>query len=606
MRFRSQRVGGYQVTAVSGTNTVSFAIDADAAATPGLLGFAVERSDPAEAERYFMYGFKVFGSVIPNPTQDLVVTTFDHPVQSFVWDDLTAKPDRQYDYFFHPLKGEPKNLDRTPPPVPISVRTEALFTDGTHDIFFNRGVLSSQAYRRKFGNKRPDALKPAARSREAFDWLSRDLDEALLRFIKETRRGDGLLCCFYEFRYRPVADELVKAIGRGVDVRLIVDAKENGSPGRPATPGHKATPPRAPFPRDDNLEMLATTGFPDDRVTLRIARAASIQHNKFMVRLKGAPQTPIEVWTGSTNISTGGIFGQANVGHWVRDAAVAEQFRRYWEILDADPGGTQGDDNASKRQKNAAFRAAVEELESAPASRSDIAAGVTPVFSPRRDTAMLDLYARLVDDAHELSCITLAFGISAQFKELLRDNTPASHLAFFLLERRDVPNPRSPQRFINLNARNNVYKAWGSYLREPLHQWARETYTKALGLNTHVAFVHSKFLLADPMGDDPIVVTGSANFSDDSCKENDENMLVIRGDPRVADIYFTEFNRLFNHYYFRSVREATRHLVSGDSDDARQTDLQTLFLAETDEWLEKYADNSLRAKRVRILTGASV
>ena len=151
-----------------------------------------------------------------------------------------------------------------------------------------------------------------------------------------------------------------------------------------------------------------------------------------------------------------------------------------------------------------------------------------------------------------------------------------------------MPNPRSAQPFINLNARNNVYKAWGSFLREPLHQWARETYTKAIGLNKHVAFVHSKFLLVDPMGDDPIVVTGSANFSEDSSKENDENMLLIRGDRRVADIYFTEFNRLFNHYYFRSVREATRRVTSGDdAGAAAQNDLQTLFLAETDDWLSE-------------------
>jgi phosphatidylserine/phosphatidylglycerophosphate/cardiolipin synthase-like enzyme len=593
VRFRSKRVGGFQVTAVSGTDVVSFAIDADDAATPGLLGFSVERSDPTEGERYFMYGFKVFPSVVPNPTQDLVVTTFDHPVQSFVWDDFTAKPDRQYDYVFHPLRGSPKRLDRSAKPVAISVRTEPLFTDGAHDVFFNRGVLGSQAYRRRFGNRRPDALEPAAKRREAFDWLSRDLGAALLRFISGTRRGDGLLCCFYEFRYQPVAEALVKAIGRGVDVRLIVDAKDNGSAGRP------------PFPRDDNLAMLATTGFPQDRVVLRAARASNIQHNKFMVRLRGRRRAPAEVWTGSTNLSTGGVFGQANVGHWVRDAAVAEQFRRYWELLAGDPGGARGDDRATVRRKNAAFKEAVEALATAPASAAAIPAGVSAVFSPRRDTGMLDLYAKLVDEAEGLSCITLAFGISRQFKELLKDNTAFSHLAFFLLERRDVPNPRSSQPFIYVNSRNNVYKAWGSYLREPLHQWARETYTKALGLNTHVAFVHSKFLLVDPLGDDPLVVTGSANFSEDSSKESDENMLLIRGDRRVADIYFTEFNRLFNHYYFRSVREATRRRAPA-SGDGRGDDLQTLFLAEDDRWLAGYAANSLRAKRLRLLTTADV
>ena len=55
----------------------------------------------------------------------------------------------------------------------------------------------------------------------------------------------------------------------------------------------------------------------------------------------------------------------------------------------------------------------------------------------------------------------------------------------------------------------------------------------------------------DPLGADPIVVTGSANFSKASTTDNDENMLLIRGNKRVADIYFTEFNRLFNHYYFQ-------------------------------------------------------
>ena len=53
MRFKSAKTGPYQVLAVSGTNTVSFAIAADqAAATKGLLGFSVERSDPADEQDF--------------------------------------------------------------------------------------------------------------------------------------------------------------------------------------------------------------------------------------------------------------------------------------------------------------------------------------------------------------------------------------------------------------------------------------------------------------------------------------------------------------------------------------------------------------------------
>src|SRR4029434_10499443 len=103
--------------------------------------------------------------------------------------------------------------------------------------------------------------------------------------------------------------------------------------------------------------------------------------------------------------------------------------------------------------------------------------------------------------------------------------------------------------------RSNVYKAWGSCIKSPIYQWARETNARYLELNTHVAYIHSKFLLRDPLGDDPIVAPGSTHFHAAWTNSNDDNMVIIRGNPRVADIYFTEFNRLFNHYYFRAVVE---------------------------------------------------
>ncbi|WP_110172438.1 hypothetical protein [Luteitalea pratensis] len=215
---------------MTGVNTISFAIDADTQARKGLLGFAVARADPTEDERFFMFGFKVFKSLVPKPDE---VTTFQHPVQSFVWDDFTAKPDRDYTYTFHPLRGKPKNIDRNATPVLITVHTEPLFSTKEHDIFFNRGVASSQAYVRQFGNKKPDDPTLSREEQErAIQWLTRELDEAILRFIRSAQAGDALRCCFYEFRYLPVAQALKKAIDRGVDVRIICDGKDNGAPAR--------------------------------------------------------------------------------------------------------------------------------------------------------------------------------------------------------------------------------------------------------------------------------------------------------------------------------------------------------------------------------------
>ena len=70
-----------------------------------------------------------------------------------------------------------------------------------------------------------------------------------------------------------------------------------------------------------------------------------------------------------------------------------------------------------------------------------------------------------------------------------------------------------------------------------------------------VFFIHTKFLLIDPLSDDPLVCSGSANFSPPSLMANDENMLLIRGDTRVADIYMTEFDRIFRHFYFRDIAD---------------------------------------------------
>jgi len=58
---------------------------------------------------------------------------------------------------------------------------------------------------------------------------------------------------------------------------------------------------------------------------------------------------------------------------------------------------------------------------------------------------------------------------------------------------------------------------------------------------------------------------GSANYSDNSTTDNEENTVVICGDGgpvarRVADIYLTEYHRLFMHFVYRDW--ATRETVA--------------------------------------------
>jgi hypothetical protein len=283
---------------------------------------------------------------------------------------------------------------------------------------------------------------------------------------------------------------------------------------------------------------------------------------------------------------------------------VAKAFRDYWELLYTDPGGKSGDNRATVLRDNKAFLQSVERIQNTPVTIQTVPPGVSAVFSPRTALKVLEMYFDMVSTAKAVGCITLAFGVAAGLKSRLRQNTADSAIVFMLLEKEDRPplkrqakpgaKPKPKVPFVRLTAANNVYEAFGAFIKDPLYQWTREINAQKLQLNQHVAYIHSKFLLMDPLGADPIVVTGSANFSEPSTTGNDENMLIIRGDRRVADIYFTEFNRLFNHYYFRAVHQR----AAGDS---RAAPNDSLFLKETpEEWLPAYEPGKLRAKRVQM------
>ena len=65
---------------------------------------------------------------------------------------------------------------------------------------------------------------------------------------------------------------------------------------------------------------------------------AGIRHNKFLVLIHR--DEPVAMWTGSTNISAGGVLGHSNVGRVIGDKSVALKFLDYWGRL-ADPDVTR-------------------------------------------------------------------------------------------------------------------------------------------------------------------------------------------------------------------------------------------------------------------------
>jgi phosphatidylserine/phosphatidylglycerophosphate/cardiolipin synthase-like enzyme len=132
--------------------------------------------------------------------------------------------------------------------------------------------------------------------------------------------------------------------------------------------------------------------------------------------------------------------------------------------------------------------------------------------------------------------------------------------------------------------------AWGALTRSSRDE--QHLLEESLsGLDTHVEYLHTKYMIVDPLTDDPLVITGSANFSDASTRSNDENMLVIRGNTRVADVFLGEFMRTFNHFRLRN-------LVNEMSDRDRGT---SFYLCPDDSWTEPYYREGSAERAERLL-----
>ena len=116
----------------------------------------------------------------------------------------------------------------------------------------------------------------------------------------------------------------------------------------------------------------------------------------------------------------------------------------------------------------------------------------------------------------------------------------------------------------------------GPIPNSPLDQWFVDEELARPTNNGHVFFIHSKVLIIDPLSDDPLVCSGSANFSKNSLTANDENMLLIRGNTRVADIYMTELDRIFRHFRARDI--INQQAAAGSKNDP-------LLLDPTDNWI---------------------
>jgi hypothetical protein len=538
---------------VAGSYVVVLGLNITAGMRKGLRGFAIKRTDRTEKETYWISGTKVFESVEPHPAPGGQFSSLIHPFQSFQWSDYSAKPGYSYTYTIVAMYGDPGALEQRLS-VDVSVTTEPVEGE-KHTIHFNRGSPATQEYARRFQNKVPSEVGPAA-----YEWLSRGLIEGIIAFVQRGKGARfGLKGAFYEFQWPAVLSELGAAKKRGVDVDVVFDDIDNSS--GPHTANEKAIVAC----RIKSITTPRTNG--------------TLMHNKFLVLTEN--KTPRAVLFGSTNLTENGLFGHANCTHVVENEEIAAKYLAFYDKLATDPETSRG--NTYKTWT----------VEQTPAPATKFVEGMAPVYSPRANIDALDWYGELAAGAKDALFMTFAFGMNDTFREVYGKDD--SVLRFGLMEKEWNGKGKEAQiaAIRKLQARSNVTIAIGN--RIPLNnfdQWLEEL--DRITSHVNVQWIHLKFMLVDPLSDKPVVVTGSANFSDASTRTNDENMLVIKDDTRVADIYLGEYMRLYSHYAFR---EAVNIFLEKNP-HAKPEDMKQGFLIEDGDWTTTYFDPDDKSARM--------
>ena len=533
-----RKQNGLQLQAIAGTYVVLLGWDIlDADLKDGLLGFAIRREDKTEGETYWLRGMKSFPSTPLAPGEN--ASTHEQPIQSFQWGDYSAKPDHEYTYTLIPMYGAPGALTDGKS-VSIDVETEHEAGD-PHGVFFNRGAVASQEYVRRFGDKFPRDVGPAA-----YQWLSRGLFEAFQAFLEEAKDDSyALRAAVYEFQWADALAGFKAAKARGVDVRVLFDAVDNTKQD-PVKKNNAAI-------ADAKIKSLCQ-GLTE----------GTLFHNKFIVLLKNG--TPTAVWTGSTNLTENGIFGQLNVGHRIRDAAVAKAYLDYWNEMQDDPGT-----KAIKPWCD----------EETPVPKNPPPDGASVVFSPQSRLDTLQRYADIADRAKKGLFMTFAFGMHRDFQKVYEQNDGVLRFSLMEKEGNGAQLAQGKIDIRRIRKLPNVIVAIGHNIAmNEFDRWVKEPSGATPTANVH--WIHTKCMLVDPLSNDPIVITGSANFSEASTNRNEENMVIVRGDTRLADIFLGEFMRSFSHYAFREA--VYIWTMSGKTEEWRPNDLKT----RAQDWLPPY------------------
>jgi phosphatidylserine/phosphatidylglycerophosphate/cardiolipin synthase-like enzyme len=579
-------------------------LPADGKSIPGCRGFTIRRIVQGSPDVY-LHGFAGFSD---NDTLDLNAP-WKHPVQRFMWWDYGVKPGQVVQYSVIPVTGTKDNLQRddaaaSPVTEPITISSQASPNIGA---FFNKGIVSAQWVSRALAALGPkpkiaDIIgTPGNPLRNALSGLLRP---ELLQLLKDVKDNGGhVYAALYELN-DPELLAALTALGKNCHLILANGAfsKKNND--------------------DENSAVRAKLKGVVD-LHDRLVPQGHFAHNKFLVVCDSAGK-PLKVLSGSTNWTMTGLCTQANNGIIVNDAKLAQYFVDEWNRLKAagnsyPPGLAKenGADGAAGKNTFEVDGVSItqwfaptdkeEDLDCARKLINDAKDGILflffnpGVFEPEDEPEKWTLLQNILFRHHEgAENFDAALYIRGVVNQEIAGLTTASDSA----PDRETgePPPARPTRRsaldpsvgtpVTLFSGGNEPPQRLGYesmvpknIKDTFHDWA----TEILGQGVHI---HSKVIVLDPFGAHPVVMTGSHNLGVKASSKNDDNLMIVEGNGRLAAAYAANIIAIYQAYRWNSYVEQHRQdpkvwhgLVDNDTWQQSYLDPNGKDLAELEFWM---------------------
>jgi phosphatidylserine/phosphatidylglycerophosphate/cardiolipin synthase-like enzyme len=303
-------------------------------------------------------------------------------------------------------------------------------------------------------------------------------------------------------------------------------------------------------------------------ITDRMLGSGHIGHNKFMVYVDQQGQ-PKAVLSGSTNWTYTGVCAQSNNTVILESEDLAAAYLDYWNRLKADDAEQSADFRSENRTSHV-----VEDIKTTVWFSPNTTQKNKPSKNAKTPVDLGDV-DQLMKEAQQ-AILFLVFqpgspSVVETTAECL-DNNPG------LFVRGAATDPKAQGKFLD-----NVQLFHGSAkpdtvvaataVKDQFSFWEKELLKSSPQAH---AIIHDKIVVLDPFSENCVVITGSHNLGYRASYNNDENLLIIRGNRALAEAYAVHVMDVYDHYRWRFnlAQKGTKNAWWG--------------LAKTDQWQDKY------------------